>query len=129
MRREREKEERATTELNGEEKDADLKTLPTMLTSAVMGLRSNCCISHHTNNAAQAATEVTRAFASASSSTEQGLESATKILKNPDTFSGEEPLLFPSWKLQFETWPSFGDSEIRTVHRTFCKDRAEQLGM
>ena len=61
-------------------------------------------------SAAQAATEATQAFAKASGSTAQGLESATKILKSPDTFTGDDPLLFSSWNLQFESWLSFGDA-------------------
>ena len=63
-------------------------------------------------SAAQAATEATQAFAKASGSTAQGLESATKILKSPDTFTGDDPLLFSSWKLHFESWLSFGDARF-----------------
>ena len=63
-------------------------------------------------SAAQAATEATQAFTKASGSTTQGLESATKILKSPDTFTGDDPLLFSSWKLQFESWLSFGDARF-----------------
>ena len=54
-------------------------------------------------SAAQAETEATEAFAKASGSTAQGLESATKILNSPDTFTGDDP---SSWKLQFESWLS-----------------------
>ena len=69
--------------------------------------------------AAQAATQAAQAMASSSSSQGAsgvpGLESATKILKAPETFSGEEILNFPSWKMQFESWLCFGDSRFSNL--------------
>ena len=44
------------------------------------------------NTAAQAATEATQAMTKTASSSTQGWESATKILKSPDTFNSEDPL-------------------------------------
>ena len=44
------------------------------------------------------------------SSSASGLESASRILKNPDVFSGDNPLEFMSWKSLFESWLTFGDS-------------------
>ena len=58
------------------------------------------------NTAAQAATEATQAMTRTTGSSTHGWESATKILKSPDTFNGEDPLLFATWKLQFESWLS-----------------------
>ena len=43
-------------------------------------------------------------------SSSSGLESASRILKNPDVFSGDNPLEFLSWKSLFESWLTFGDS-------------------
>ena len=33
-------------------------------------------------------------------------------MKSPDTFTRDDPLLFPPWKLQFESWLSFGDARF-----------------
>ena len=33
-----------------------------------------------------------------------GMESASKVLKNPDVFNGEDAASFMGWKLNFETW-------------------------
>ena len=41
-----------------------------------------------------------------------GMESASKVLKNPDVFNGEDPTSFMSWKLTFETWMSYGDERF-----------------
>ena len=68
---------------------------------------------------AEAATSAARAAADASarlgaaSSTVASptLETATKILKNPDTFSGEDPTAFVTWKMQFESWLGYGDAK------------------
>ena len=67
------------------------------------------------NTAAQAATEATQAMTRTASSSTQGWESATKTLKSPGTFNGEDPLLFATWKLQFESWLSFGDSKFNEL--------------
>ena len=67
------------------------------------------------NTAAQAATEATQAMTRTTGSSTHGWESATKILKSPDTFNGEDPLLFATWKLQFESWLSFGDSKFNEL--------------
>ncbi len=41
-----------------------------------------------------------------------GMESASKVLKNPHTFNGEDPTSFSSWKLTFETWMAYGDDRF-----------------
>ena len=46
---------------------------------------------------------------STSASSSEGLSSASRILKAPDTFNGEDPMLFQQWKHQFTSWLSFGD--------------------
>ena len=70
--------------------------------------------------AGDAATQAATASASSSSggatsSTAAGLESATHVLKAPDTFNGEETLVFPGWKTQFESWLTFGDSRFTNL--------------
>ena len=40
------------------------------------------------------------------------MESASKVLKNPDFFNGEDPTSFVSWKLTFETWMAYGDERF-----------------
>ena len=42
----------------------------------------------------------------------RGLGDASRILKCPDTFSGEDAMCFPQWKLQFTSWLGFGDTRF-----------------
>ena len=48
-------------------------------------------------------------------SSASGLESASRILKNPDVFSGDNPLEFMSWKSLFESWLTFGDARYGDI--------------
>eukprot|EP00435_Cladocopium_sp_Y103_P037670 s676_g10.t1 len=52
-----------------------------------------------------------------------GLQAAAKILRNPDSFNGEDPLSFISWKFTFCSWLCFGDGRF---HR--CLENLEKLG-
>ena len=63
--------------------------------------------------AAQAAITVAEKFGSKGMSA--GMESATKVLKNPDTFNGEDAASFMGWKLNFETWMSYGDERFNDL--------------
>ena len=40
---------------------------------------------------------------------------ATKVLRNPDVFNGEDPYAFTSWKFSFTSWLSFGDSRYQVA--------------
>ena len=64
--------------------------------------------------AAQAATTVAEKFASKSGMS-SGMESAAKVLKNPDVFNGEDAASFMGWKLNFETWMSYGDERFNDL--------------
>ena len=72
------------------------------------------------NQIAELARAATMAATAASSVAEKvgvksmssGMESASKVLKNPDVFNGEDPTSFMSWKLMFETWMSYGDERF-----------------
>ncbi len=52
-----------------------------------------------TGAATAAANAATQALSSMSSRASRGLESTTRILKAPDAFTGEDPMLFQIWKL------------------------------
>ena len=45
-----------------------------------------------------------------SSSGGEGLQAATKILKSPEMFSGDDALAFPGWRFQFTSWLAYGES-------------------
>eukprot|EP00435_Cladocopium_sp_Y103_P025937 s2422_g6.t1 len=51
-----------------------------------------------------------------------GLQAAARILKNPESFSGEDPLSFVSWKFAFCSWLSFGDGRFQK-----CFENLEKL--
>ena len=63
--------------------------------------------------AAQAETTVAEKFGSKGMSA--GMESASKVLKNPDAFNGEDAAGFMGWKLNFETWMSYGDERFNDL--------------
>ena len=63
--------------------------------------------------AAQAAATVAEQFGSKGMSS--GMESAAKVLKNPDAFTGEDAASFMGWKLNFETWMSYGDDRFNDL--------------
>ena len=51
-----------------------------------------------TTQTVQTAATVAKASSSAVS---DGLQAASKVLKNPDTYSGEDAMGFASWRFQF----------------------------
>ena len=52
---------------------------------------------------------------SSTSGSAEGLQAASRILKAPDTFSGDDPMSFASWRFQFTSWLTFGDSRYSTL--------------
>ena len=54
-------------------------------------------------------------MSSGSSGASEGLSAASRILKPPDTFSGDDPMTFASWRFQFTSWLTFGDSRYATM--------------
>ena len=63
--------------------------------------------------ATRAATAAERALERATSSgsgANDGLSAASRILKSPDVYSGDDPMMFQQWKQQFTSWLCFGDS-------------------
>ena len=64
-------------------------------------------------NAAAAAERALGAIATQSASSSSsgagdgGLQAATRILKNPDVYTGEDPMAFSGWKFTFCSWLSF----------------------
>ena len=61
--------------------------------------------------AAAAAAQASERLQTSRSSTSGGLETASRVLKSPETFNGENPLDFLSWKTSFETWLGFADEK------------------
>ena len=75
-------------------------------------------------NAAEKAIGLLSQSAAPSSSGDQGgLQAASRILKCPDAYNGEDPMAFSSWKFTFCSWLSFGDPRFQ---RYF--DRIDKLG-
>ena len=68
-----------------------------------------------TEAATAAANAATQALSSMSTRASTGLESATRILKAPNVFTGEDPMVFQTWKFQFLSWLSFGDQRFQDV--------------
>ena len=56
-----------------------------------------------------------QSMASTSSGPSEGLQAASRILKAPDTFNGDYPMAFASWRFQFTSWLTFGDSRYTTL--------------
>ena len=56
-----------------------------------------------------------QSMASTSSGPSEGLQAASRILKAPDTFNGDDPMAFASWRFQFTSWLTFGDSRYTTL--------------
>lgn len=52
---------------------------------------------------------------SSTSGSAEGLQAASRILKAPHTFSGDDPMSFASWRFQFTSWLTFGDSRYSTL--------------
>ncbi len=63
-----------------------------------------------TEAATAAANAAAQALSSMQSRASTGLESATRILKAPDVFTGEDPMVFQTWKFQFSSWPKVSRS-------------------
>ena len=61
--------------------------------------------------ATRAAAAAERALERPSTSTgsNEGLSAASRVLKAPDVFSGEDAMQFQQWKHQFTSWLCFGD--------------------
>ena len=75
-----------------------------------------------TEAATVAANAAAQALSSMQSRSSTGLESATKILKSPDVFTGEDPMVFQTWKFQFSSSRSFWKrlkhyEMIQQIHR------------
>ena len=66
-----------------------------------------------TRAAVAAETVAARSAQPPSSSGGEGLQAATKILKSPDMFSGDDALAFPGWRFQFTSWLTYGESMFR----------------
>ena len=66
-------------------------------------------------SSAASAMQSMQQFQQGKGSSASGLESASRILKNPDVFSGDNPLEFLSWKSLFESWLTFGDSRYGDI--------------
>ena len=64
-----------------------------------------------TRAAVAAETVAARSAQPPSSSGGEGLQAATKILKSPDMFSGDDALAFPGWRFQFTSWLTYGESK------------------
>ena len=77
-------------------------------------------------NAAERALGMMSSQSAASSSLHSagdgGLQAATRILKNPDVYTGEDPLGFSGWKFTFCSWLSFGDPRFQN-----CFDQLDKL--
>ena len=52
---------------------------------------------------------------SSATSSSEGLQAASRILKAPDTFNGDDPMQFASWRFQFTSWLTFGDNRYTTL--------------
>eukprot|EP00435_Cladocopium_sp_Y103_P023051 s1251_g5.t1 len=59
--------------------------------------------------AAAAAEEALKKSGPGGGNTNDGLQAASRILKPPDTFNGDDVMQFQQWKHQFTSWLRFGD--------------------
>ena len=60
--------------------------------------------------AAEEALKRSTSSSSGATNPREGLSAASRILKPPDTFNGEDIMLFQQWKHQFTSWLCFGDN-------------------
>ena len=44
---------------------------------------------------------------------DSGLQAAARILKNPEAFTGDDPMAFSGWKFSFCSWLGFGDPRFQ----------------
>ena len=63
-----------------------------------------------TRAAAAAEEALKRANPTPAAGSNDGLQAASRILKSPDTFSGDDVMQFQQWKHQFTSWLCFGDN-------------------
>ena len=81
--------------------------------------------------ASRAAAAAERALERASSGApgaNEGLSAVSRILKSPDVFSGDDPMIFQQWKQQFTSWLSFGDARyVETLENLEKKSEAPAL--
>ena len=61
-----------------------------------------------TRVATAAENALTATSRSGGGSAASGLQAASRVLKNPDTFDGNDPHAFMSWKFVFTSWLNFG---------------------
>ena len=54
-----------------------------------------------------------KASTSGGVSSNEGLQAASRILKPPDTFNGDDVMAFQQWKHQFTSWLCFGDTRYQ----------------
>ena len=74
--------------------------------------------------AAAAAEEALKRSSSGGGSSNDGLQAASRILKSPDTFSGDDVMQFQQWKHQFTSWLCFGDNRYSDI-LTILEKKAE----
>eukprot|EP00435_Cladocopium_sp_Y103_P054239 s2915_g17.t1 len=65
--------------------------------------------------AAAAAEEALRRSNPGGGSANDGLQAASRILKPPDTFNGDDVMQFQQWKHQFTSWLCFGDGRYSEI--------------
>ena len=65
------------------------------------------------NQMSQAGAATSSSSSSIADATQAGLTMASRVLKNPESFSGEDPYSFSSWKFGFCSWLSFGDGRFQ----------------
>ena len=58
-----------------------------------------------------------QSMSSSTPASSKGLQAASRILKAPDTSSGDDPVQFASWRFQFTSWLTFGDSRYTTFFK------------
>ena len=56
-----------------------------------------------------------QSMTSSVTSSSNGWPAASRILKAPDTFNGDDPMQFAFWRFQCTSWLTFGDSRYTTL--------------
>ncbi|CAL1141687.1 unnamed protein product [Cladocopium goreaui] len=78
------------------------------------------------NAAEKAIGLLSQSAASSSSGDQGGLQAASRILKCPDAYNGEDPMAFSSWKFTFCSWLSFGDPRFQRYFDRIDKSGASE---
>ena len=65
--------------------------------------------------AAEQAVQRMSGGSSRSDALQAGLTTASRILKNPETYSGDDPMSFSAWKFQFVSWLTFGEQKFQKI--------------